>query len=59
MIFCGFYNGFIVDAFNLRRKIMGSISVIQALIIAVWVASIMGRFLLGGATLTMRFSPMM
>ena len=38
---------------------MGSISVIRALIIGVWVASIMGRFLLGGATLTMRFSPMM
>lgn len=38
---------------------MGSISIVQALIIAIWVAGVMGRFLLGGATLTMRFSPMM
>ena len=38
---------------------MATISVSQALIIALWVAAVMSRSLLGGATLTMRFSPLM
>ncbi len=35
------------------------VSTTQALIIAIWVALVQSRFLLGGATLTLRFSPMM
>ncbi|WP_303859826.1 PTS sugar transporter subunit IIC [Alkalibaculum bacchi] len=35
------------------------VSVFQALVIAVWIALVMSRSLLGGATLTMRFSPLM
>ncbi|RBP67322.1 PTS system mannose-specific IIC component [Alkalibaculum bacchi] len=35
------------------------VSVFQALAIAVWIALVMSRSLLGGATLTMRFSPLM
>ena len=38
---------------------METISASQALIIALWVAAVMSRSLLGGATLTMRFSPLM
>lgn len=35
------------------------VSVFQALVIAIWIALVMSRSLLGGATLTMRFSPLM
>lgn len=35
------------------------VTVMQALAIAVWVAAVMSRALLGGATTTLRFSPMM
>lgn len=38
---------------------MATLSVWQSLIIALWVAGIMSRWLLGGATLTLRFSPLM
>ncbi|GAA3020217.1 PTS mannose/fructose/sorbose/N-acetylgalactosamine transporter subunit IIC [Tetragenococcus solitarius] len=38
---------------------MGTLTVIQSLLIALWVASIMSRWLGGGATLTLRFSPLM
>lgn len=38
---------------------MEGLSVLQSLIIAVWVAAVMSRSFLGGATLTMRFSPLM
>lgn len=38
---------------------METLSVWQSLILALWVASIMSRSLLGGATLTLRFSPLM
>ncbi|MDO4428819.1 MAG: PTS sugar transporter subunit IIC [Atopobiaceae bacterium] len=35
------------------------VTVVQALLIALWVAGVMSRALLGGATTTMRFTPMM
>lgn len=38
---------------------MDKLSVMQSLIIALWVAAVMSRSFLGGATLTMRFSPLM
>ncbi|MDO4680251.1 MAG: PTS sugar transporter subunit IIC [Aerococcus sp.] len=38
---------------------MATLSVWQSLIIALWVAGIMSRWLLGGATLMLRFSPLM
>lgn len=38
---------------------METLSVIQSLLIALWVAAVMSRWLGGGATLTLRFSPMM
>lgn len=38
---------------------METLSVLQSLLIALWVAAIMSRWLGGGATLTLRFSPLM
>lgn len=38
---------------------MENLSAIQSLLIALWVAAVMSRWLLGGATLTLRFSPLM
>lgn len=38
---------------------MATLSVWQSLLIALWVAAVMSRWLLGGATLTLRFSPLM
>lgn len=38
---------------------MKTLSITQSLIIALWVAAVMSRWLLGGATLTLRFSPLM
>ncbi|MDV4149897.1 PTS sugar transporter subunit IIC [Clostridium sp. AL.422] len=38
---------------------MNTLSIGQALIIAIWIALVMSRFLLGGATLTLRFTPLM
>lgn len=38
---------------------MEELSVIQSLLIALWVAGVMSRWLLGGASLTLRFSPLM
>lgn len=38
---------------------METLSVVQSLLIAIWVAAVMSRWLLGGATLTLRFSPLM
>ncbi|UJF16324.1 PTS sugar transporter subunit IIC [Jeotgalibaca sp. MA1X17-3] len=38
---------------------METLSVWQSLIIALWVAAVMSRAFLGGATLTLRFSPLM
>lgn len=38
---------------------METLSVWQSLIIALWVAGVMSRSFLGGATLTLRFSPLM
>lgn len=38
---------------------METLSVVQSLLIAIWVACVMSRSLLGGATLTLRFSPLM
>lgn len=38
---------------------METLSMTQSLIIALWVAAVMSRALLGGATLTLRFSPLM
>lgn len=38
---------------------METLSFWQSLIIALWVAAVMSRSLLGGATLTLRFSPLM
>lgn len=38
---------------------METLSMWQSLIIALWVAAVMSRALLGGATLTLRFSPLM
>ena len=35
------------------------VTVVQALLIAIWIAGVMSRALLGGATTTMRFTPMM
>ena len=38
---------------------METLSVIQSLLIALWVAAVMSRWIGGGATLTLRFSPLM
>lgn len=38
---------------------METLSVLQSFLIALWVAAIMSRWLGGGATLTLRFSPLM
>ena len=38
---------------------MDTLTIWQSLIIALWVAAIMSRSFLGGATLTLRFSPLM
>ena len=38
---------------------METLSVVQSLFIALWVAAVMSRWLGGGATLTLRFSPLM
>ncbi len=38
---------------------METLSITQSLINALWVAAVMSRWLLGGATLTLRFSPLM
>lgn len=38
---------------------METLSMTQSLLIALWVAAVMSRWLLGGATLTLRFSPLM
>ena len=38
---------------------METLSVVQSLLIALWVAAVMSRCLGGGATLTLRFSPLM
>lgn len=38
---------------------METLSVAKSLLIALWVAGIMSRWLLGGASLTLRFSPLM
>lgn len=38
---------------------METLSIVQSLLIALWVAAIMSRWLGGGATLTLRFSPLM
>lgn len=38
---------------------MENLSVLQSLLIALWVAAVMSRWLGGGATLTLRFSPLM
>lgn len=38
---------------------METLSITQSLIIALWVAAVMSRWLLGGATLTLRFSTLM
>ncbi|MDT2757375.1 PTS sugar transporter subunit IIC [Enterococcus asini] len=38
---------------------MDTLTVVQSLIIALWVAAVMSRWLGGGATLTLRFSPLM
>ena len=38
---------------------METLSVVQSLLIALWVAAVMSRWLGGGATLTLRFSPLM
>lgn len=38
---------------------METLSAVQSLLIALWVAAVMSRWLGGGATLTLRFSPMM
>lgn len=38
---------------------MATLTVFQSLIIALWVAAVMSRSFLGGATLTLRFSPLM
>lgn len=35
------------------------VTILQAVIIAIWIALVMSRSLFGGATLTLRFSPMM
>ena len=38
---------------------METLSITQSLLIALWVAAVMSRWLGGGATLTLRFSPLM
>ena len=38
---------------------METLSIVQSLLIALWTAAIMSRWLGGGATLTLRFSPLM
>lgn len=38
---------------------MATLTVLQSLIIALWVAAVMSRSFFGGATLTLRFSPLM
>lgn len=38
---------------------METLTVVQSLLIALWVAAVMSRWLGGGATLTLRFSPLM
>ncbi|WP_207942135.1 PTS system IIC component [Enterococcus sp. DIV2402] len=38
---------------------METLTVLQSLLIALWVAAVMSRWLGGGATLTLRFSPLM
>ncbi|MDH6364939.1 D-glucosaminate-specific PTS system IIC component [Enterococcus sp. PF1-24] len=38
---------------------MDTLTVVQSLLIALWVAAVMSRWLGGGATLTLRFSPLM
>lgn len=38
---------------------METLSIVQSLLIALWVAAVMSRWLGGGATLTLRFSPLM
>lgn len=38
---------------------MDTLSIMQSLLIALWVAAVMSRWLGGGATLTLRFSPLM
>ena len=38
---------------------METLSVMQSLLIALWVAAVMSRWMGGGATLTLRFSPLM
>lgn len=38
---------------------METLTALQSLLIALWVAAVMSRWLLGGATLTLRFSPLM
>ena len=38
---------------------METLSVWQSLLISLWLAAVMSRALLGGATLTLRFSPLM
>lgn len=38
---------------------MDTLSVAKSLLIALWVAGVMSRWLLGGASLTLRFSPLM
>lgn len=38
---------------------METLSIAKSLIIALWVAGVMSRWLLGGASLTLRFSPLM
>ena len=35
------------------------VSVVQALLISIWIAAVMSRAFLGGATTTLRFTPMM
>ncbi|MCR8969076.1 PTS sugar transporter subunit IIC [Facklamia sp. 7083-14-GEN3] len=38
---------------------METLTILQSLLIALWVAAVMSRSFLGGATLTLRFSPLM
>ena len=38
---------------------MDTLSVMQSLLIALWVAAVMSRWLGGVATLTLRFSPLL
>lgn len=41
------------------NEIANDVTFLQALIIAIWIALVMSRSFFGGATLTLRFSPMM